>query len=94
MNGNAQSFVKTVSEEIGQYGKAPVVTAELCAVSAFELIGLLQLATRHPHLPERQRDFAKEMVKSLAKGFKPEHRAIAELIKRGWDQEFDVEVKA
>ena len=94
MNGNAQSFVKTVSEEIAQYGKEPIVTAELCAVSAFELIALLQLATRHPALPERQLDFAKDMVQHLSKGFKPEHRAIQELIKRGWDQQFDREVVA
>ncbi len=94
MNGNAQSLVKTVTQEIATYGEAIILNAELSAVATIELIGMLQLCTRHPALPDRQKEFAKEMVGNLSRAFKPEHRAIAELIKRGWSQEHDQEVSA
>jgi len=82
-------FAKKASEELGQYGKDPIVTAELSAVSTIELIGLLQLVTRHPHLPPRQLEFAKDIVAHFSKAFKPEHTGIAELIRAGWKQEYD-----
>jgi hypothetical protein len=82
-------FVKKASEELGHYGKEPIVTAELSAVSTIELIGLLQLATRHPQLPARQLEFARDIVAHFSKAFKPEHTGIAELIKKGWEQQYD-----
>ena len=75
-----------------QYDGNPIVTAELGAAAAIELIGMLQLVTRHPQLPERQLALARELVGNFSRAFKPEHRAIQELIKRGWAQEHDVEI--
>jgi len=86
---NAQSLIRTAQQEIDTYGKNPVALSELTASSAMMLIAMLQLCTRHPHLPQSQLDFAKAMVAHLSRSFKPEHTAIAELIKRGWDQEHD-----
>jgi hypothetical protein len=94
MNGNAESLIRTAAKEIGEYGSNPIVTAELGAAATIELIGMLQLVTRHPELPERALGLARELVGNFSRAFKPEHRAIQELIKRGWAAEHDVEVKA
>lgn len=91
---NAQSIIRTAQEEMASYGKDPVVHLEIEASSTMMLIAMLQLCTRHPELPQTQNDFAREMVGNLSKAFKPEHTAIAELIKRGWAQEYDVVVDA
>jgi len=92
MNGNAESLIRTATKELGEYGVDPIVTAELGAGATIELIAMLQLATRHPELPERQLALARELVGNFSRAFKPEHRAIQELIKRGWAQEHDIEV--
>ena len=94
MHGNAESLIKTAAKEIVEYDANPIVNAELGAVATLDLIGMLQLLTRHPQLPERQLALAKDLVANFSRAFKPEHRAIQELIKRGWDQEFDREVVA
>lgn len=94
MNKPIPDFVKQAQAELGAYGQVPIVNAELCAVTTIELIGLLQLASRHPQLPLRQREVARDLVDMLSKAFKPEHVGIARLIKEGWNQEFDRELSA
>ena len=52
------------------------------------LIGLLQLATRHPQLPERQAQVAHNIVDALAEGIATTP-ALKKLIAAGWQQEYD-----
>jgi len=94
MNKDVQSLIKAATKEIAEYGRNPVVNLDITAQSTVQLIGLLQLVTRHPALPEAQKNFAKTLVENLSKGFKPEHKAIAWLIREGWKQEHDIEVVA
>jgi hypothetical protein len=89
MTDRDETIIKNSSVQLDSYGDRVVVTLELGATATIQLIGLLQLVTRHPELPERQREFAKGMVGNLSQGFRKEHRAIAELIKRGWAAEHD-----
>jgi hypothetical protein len=88
-------WVKTAQDEIATYepGRA-VATAYFSAGSAIRLIALIQLAARHPGMDERERDFGMELVKMLAKGYKPEHKAIHKLIAEGWLGEHEQEVSA
>jgi hypothetical protein len=86
---NAQSLVKSLQEELASYESDIIVTANLSAPSAIRLIAILQVASRHPEMPQAEFDFIKMMVEKIAQGFKPEHTAIAEVIRRGWDQEHD-----
>ena len=53
---------------------------------AYMLIGVLQLACCHPHLPDLTRKLAHEIVDQLTGCFNPTG-AIAESIHRGWREE-------
>jgi hypothetical protein len=86
---NAQSLAKSLQNELASYKADIVVTANLSAPSAIRLIAILQVASRHPEMPPSEFDFIKMMVEKTAQGFKPEHTAIAEVIRRGWDQQYD-----
>jgi hypothetical protein len=72
------------AEQAGERHKIPIGP-----FSAFSLIGMLQLVTRHPDLGEGQLAIAESMIRDLAKGF--EHNpAIMDLIRRGNDPAHDV----
>jgi hypothetical protein len=60
---------------------------------AFQLIGVLQLALRHPDLPDSARAAAEEMVESLSEIF-TECPGICEVIARGNDPNQDVPTDA
>ncbi len=94
MNKPTPDFVKQAQAELNSYGTEPIATVGLEAATIISLIGLLQLATRHPALPASQCEFAKGFVESFSKAFKPEHTAIQQLIAAGWEQEFDRELSA
>jgi hypothetical protein len=55
---------------------------------ALALIGLLQLATRHAHLPERQIQVAHNIVDALAEGIATTP-ALNKLIAAGWQPQYD-----
>jgi hypothetical protein len=55
---------------------------------ALALIGLLQLATRHPNLPERQHQVAHNIVDALAEGIATTP-ALNKLIAAGWQARYD-----
>ncbi len=89
-----ETLCTEAAKEIGSYGKNAVATAELSAASAMRLIGLLQFCSRHSGLSQDDHEFIRTMVYHLGKGFNAEHKAIAELIRRGWHSQFDKEFAA
>lgn len=73
-----------VAEQAGERHSIPIGP-----FTAFSLIGMLQLVTRHPDLGAGQLTIAQSVINDLARGF--EHNpAITDLIKRGNDPTNDV----
>lgn len=55
---------------------------------AYTLIGLLQMVCRHPEINGFPREVAMQVANGLAGMFDPAS-AIAESIRRGWDERYD-----
>jgi len=90
----AEELIKSAQEQIESYGNDVVVTAELTSASVMRFIALLQLCSRHPNLSDSDQKFIRIMVERMSNGFKSEHKSIAELIRRGWHQQYDQEFSA
>lgn len=58
---------------------------------ALMLVSVLQLALRHPNIENHGHvaDFARRLAQNIEERLGKNHRWIAELIKRGWNPEFD-----
>lgn len=61
--------------------RAPVIHFKVDAMTAFQIVGLLQTALRHPQILKRDR----ELVYSLAHQVSAIGPAVAEAINWGWD---------
>lgn len=73
-----------VAEQAGERHSVPIGP-----FTAFSLIGMLQLVTRHPDLGAGQLKIAQSVIDDLAKGFAHDP-AITDLIRRGNDPANDV----
>ena len=73
-----------VAEQAGERHTVPIGP-----FTAFSLIGMLQLVTRHPDLGAGQLTIARSVIDDLARGFEHDP-AIMELIKKGNDPAHDV----
>lgn len=70
--------------------QGPIVI-EIDAASAFSLIGLLQLAMRHPGLTEHNRETGRSFVERISVIFPPGSVAHG-IIQQGYQEEYDKEV--
>lgn len=73
-----------IAEQAGERHSIPIGP-----FTAFTMIGMLQLVTRHPDIENGQLAIARSVIESLAKGFK-HNPAIMDLIRRGNDPAHDV----
>ncbi len=64
------------------------IRMDISAGEAFQLVGLLQLALRHPGVGGQLHQTAYKLAKFLENKFAP-YPATAEVLRRGWHQEFD-----
>lgn len=91
MNPEERQAIEALGREMNQIqAKGPIVL-EVDAVSAFGLIGLIQLAMRHPHLTEHHRETGRSFVERLSVIFPPGSVAY-KLIQQGYQPEHDKEV--
>lgn len=82
------AYVAQAAKDIQQFRETPV-TFELDLVTAMDLLGLIQLASRHPALPERTLKFAKHFGGYVQKAVSMTP-ALAQLAAAGWKPEFDM----
>lgn len=72
-------------EKSGDYEPAPVL---LGPFTAYTLIGVLQLAWRHPDLSPRHKQMIEDIARPLSKLFGP---PLSESIELGWNPDYDQE---
>lgn len=91
MNPEERQAIEALGRELNQIqAKGPIVL-EVDAVSAVGLIGLIQLAMRHPHLTEHNRETGRSFVERLSVIFPPGSVAYG-FIQQGYQPEHDIEV--
>lgn len=67
---------------------------ELNPGSAWSLIGLLQLTTRHPGLPPYMKDLAKQVGRHIQSALILAHPDVADILEKGWHSAYDVKKTA
>jgi hypothetical protein len=79
-----------MAEEIKSLrGRGPI-HVEVDQLAAFQLIGVLQLAWRHPGLSDELRQTIEEFGRGLQRAYDgPETPQLALTIEQGWHREFD-----
>jgi hypothetical protein len=79
-----------MAEEIkGLRGRGPI-TVEVDQFAAFQLIGALQLAWRHPGLSVEQCNTIEQFGRGLQRAYEgPDTPQLALTLEQGWNREFD-----
>lgn len=81
---DADDLDRRVSVELQRHIDAShTVTLFMYTPEAFALVGLIQLACRHPHVGRFARQVAEQLVGQIAVSFEGD-AAITEAIRRGW----------
>lgn len=78
--------LESLLEWIQTEGDSPILV-NIPRQSALAVVGLVQLATRHPGISEMMEAIAREFVNAVSQQVPP---AIADLMERGWDAQEDV----
>lgn len=91
MTPEEQLTVEALGNEMKKLQSQGPIALEIDAVSAFGLIGLLQLAMRHPGLTEHNRQTGRSFVERLSVIFPPDSVAYG-IIQQGYEEECDREV--
>lgn len=84
-----REMIDALAAEMKQLMEQGPIATEVDAITAFQLIGLLQLALRHPELPESQKVRAREFIQSISQIFPPDS-VTAQIIEMGWHPEKDI----
>jgi hypothetical protein len=79
-----------MAEEIKVLRERGPICIEVYPFIAFRLIGMLQLAWRHPGLSDDQRDAAEVFARGLQVAFDgPDTPQLALTLEQGWHREYD-----
>lgn len=92
MNDNGNEFEAQFIRELATLRNRPNVKLELTALAAYCLIGQIQLACRHPANDGHGRDIAEAVARVLINQVATTP-ALAEVIRRGWDPQYDESFK-
>ena len=84
MNANTE-----MSEAAAAIGRAPNVDLQLGPHPAFALVGLLQLACRHPGLQGSCRALAETLGRKIQAELGQREPILGRLLERGWHPVFD-----
>lgn len=82
--------VQLMAKEIEGLRSRGPITLKVDQFAAFQLVGLLQLAWRHPGLSTVQRTTLEEFGRQLQRAFDgPDTPQLALTLEQGWHREFD-----
>ena len=88
-DNDQEELCRKAAREIESLGRGAMIRLDLQPASVLQLIGLAQLATRHPKLPDSQHAFVHKLV-GILKAQVPERcAAMHKLIELGWDKSLD-----